>query len=115
MFLVPLLLLDATYFYVTRSFSTDVIRQIQGSVKTPLRIVSILFTYACISALLYVFILQPKRSVGEAFLLGFCVYGIYEGTNRVIFKNWPVTFAVMDTLWGGILFALTTWVSRLKI
>jgi len=27
-----------------------------------------------------------------------------------IFKNYEWNVAIMDTVWGGILFALTTWI-----
>jgi len=112
LFLFVLLVLDGVFLYSTRRFSTDMIRRMQGVEKTPLRIVGIAFTYACIAALLYGVILRPKRSIAEAFFVGFCLYGVYEGTNYSIFKNYPWPFAVMDTLWGGTLFALTTWITR---
>ena len=112
LFIFILLALDAVYLYSTRSISGDLIRRMQGAAKTPLRILSFVFTYACIAALLYFFILRDKRGPAEAFLLGFCVYGIYDGTNYAIFKNWPIQFAIMDTVWGGVLFATTTWLTN---
>ena len=112
LFLLVLLVLDGVYLYSTRRFSGDMIRRMQGAEKTPMRVVGIVVTYACIGALLYYFILRPKRSILEAFFLGFCTYGIYDGTNYAIFKNYPLSFAMMDTIWGGTLFALTTWIVR---
>jgi uncharacterized membrane protein len=112
LFLLVLLVLDGVYLYSTRAFSKDMIRRMQGDEKTPMRIAGIVFTYACIAALLYGVILRENRSVTEAFLLGFFTYGIYDGTNYAIFKNYPLSFAIMDTLWGGTLFALTTWIVR---
>jgi len=110
--LLILLVLDGAYLYSTRRFSAEMIRRMQGGEKTPMRILGIVVTYACIAALVYWFILRPKRSVVEAFLLGLCVYGVYDGTNYAIFKHYPLSFAVMDTVWGGILFALTTYLAR---
>ena len=57
---------------------------------------------------LYYFIILPKRSVWTAFLLGLFVYGVYETTNYSVLNRWPLDLVVMDTVWGGILFALTT-------
>ena len=112
LFIVILLVLDAIYLYSTRSMSGAMILRMQGAAKTPLRIVGIVFVYACIASLYYVFIEKDKRGPGDAFLLGFCVYGIYDGTNYAIFKNYPIPFAVMDTVWGGVLFATTTWLTN---
>jgi uncharacterized membrane protein len=47
----------------------------------------------------------------EAFLLGFCVYAVYDGTNYATFKDWNPKIAILDSLWGGVLF-LILWKSR---
>jgi uncharacterized membrane protein len=61
---------------------------------------------------LYYFILtkskDSKNKVLDAFLLGICIYGVYETTNYATLKKWPIRMLVVDTLWGGVLFALTT-------
>ena len=59
------------------------------------------------------FIIKPNRSVQDAFLLGLVIYGVYETTNYALFKNWYILTVIIDTLWGGILFALTTYIVRL--
>ena len=62
------------------------------------------------------FILNAYNSVMDAFILGIVIYGVFETTNLVLFKKWPTYIAVMDTIWGGILFALTTYIiKKLKI
>ena len=111
LFLLVLLALDFVYLYSTRKFTAGMIRRIQGS-DAIVRFPSAIFTYACIAAVLYVFILREKRTPLEAFVLGFTTYGIYEGTNYTFFKDWSLSLVVMDTLWGGILFALTTWITQ---
>ena len=58
------------------------------------------------------FILSANKSVMDAFILGIVIYGVFETTNVVLFKKWPTYIAVMDTVWGGILFALTTYVIK---
>ena len=57
------------------------------------------------------FIIQPERPVLDAFLLGLVIYTVYASTNYATIKKWDPTLAVMDSLWGGILFALTTYVT----
>ena len=51
----------------------------------------------------------------DAFLLGIVIYGVYESTNYAILKNWNIKAVALDTLWGGILFALTTKVTYLAL
>ena len=59
------------------------------------------------------FIIQPRKSVGDAFLLGTFVYGVYETTNYTLLKNWALLTVFIDTLWGGVLFATTTYIVNL--
>ena len=57
------------------------------------------------------FILTPRRSVSAAFALGIMVYGVYELTSYAIVKDWTIGTVFIDTLWGGILLAATTWIT----
>jgi uncharacterized membrane protein len=43
----------------------------------------------------------------QAFLFGALSYAIYDFTNYATIADFPLSFALVDTLWGGILFALT--------
>ena len=70
----------------------------------------VLFYIALIFGLNY-FIIQPKRSVTDAFILGLFTYFIYEITNYATLKKWSPIFVIKDTLWGGIYFALTTYIT----
>ena len=76
------------------------------------------FNFNCFISLLFFlilglnyFIIKPRRSVQDAFLLGLVIYGVYETTNWALFSNWSVISVIIDTLWGGILFAITTYVT----
>ncbi len=53
------------------------------------------------------FILFYKQSVSKMFLLGLLTYGVYDFTNLTIFNKFDKIFAVYDTIWGGVLFAIT--------
>jgi uncharacterized membrane protein len=39
------------------------------------------------------------------------VYGVYELTSYAIVKDWTIGTVFIDTLWGGILLAATTWIT----
>ena len=56
-------------------------------------------------------IIIPKcSSIEEAFLIGFLVYAVYDSTNFATLKNWDFSIALVDSLWGGVLFALTYYI-----
>jgi len=59
------------------------------------------------------FIIKPRKSVSDAFLLGIVIYGVYETTNYALFTNWSIWTVIIDTLWGGLLFASTTYIVNL--
>ncbi len=38
--------------------------------------------------------------------MGAATYAVYDFTNLATLKNYDFSFAVVDTLWGGVLFAI---------
>lgn len=49
------------------------------------------------------------RGMLLAGLVGFCTYGVYNATNYALFERYSASVALMDTVWGGVLFALTSY------
>lgn len=109
---VILVCLDFIYLSATSGFFQSMIQSIQCGKKMEIRIIGAVLTYICLVALLNVFIFNDNRSVKDAFLMGICVYGVYETTNYAILDKWLKTSVVIDTLWGGILFAGTTYIMK---
>ena len=105
---VLLLILDFSFLYMNRVMYENQVITVQRVILQP-NYVGFLMSYVCILALLCYFIIRPHRSIQDAFLLGFLVYGVFEFTNKAIFKKWEYMTVAIDTLWGGILFGLTTW------
>ena len=68
------------------------------------------FSYLILVAGLYFFVVKDRKNIIYAFLLGLFVYGVYDLTNYATLANWTLEFVVKDTLWGGILFALSTFI-----
>ena len=62
---------------------------------------------------LYYFILKDRKSPLEAMLLGLVIYAVYETTTYALLKNWKLQTVMIDTLWGGTLFYLTTYFTYL--
>jgi uncharacterized membrane protein len=104
---VFLLLLILDFLWIGLVFKdrfSTMIFNVQGS-PMEARINSAIVAYILLFILAVVFL--PKLSnIGEAFLLGFCVYGVYDATNYATLKNWNLYLALADSVWGGILFAL---------
>jgi uncharacterized membrane protein len=104
--------IDFIYLNITSNYFSNQIKIIQGS---PIKM-NFLATLLCYIFLIFginYFIIKPNRSVQDAFLLGLVIYGVYETTNMALFSKWSWLTVFMDTLWGGILFALTTYIVRL--
>ena len=73
--------------------------------------------YAAIACYLFItislnyFILSSNKSPFDAFILGVCIYGVYETVNLATFNKWKLKAAIIDTVWGGILLYLTTYLT----
>ena len=70
------------------------------------------FSYLCIIILLNYFVLLRSGTLFDAFLLGTLTYGVYDITNMALFKDWDMTLAIIDTIWGGTLFTFTTFITN---
>jgi uncharacterized membrane protein len=99
--------LDAVYLNLTKEYFNKQVQLIQGT-KIQFNLLAALLCYIFLIYGLNYFIIRPRRSASDAFLLGLIIYGVYETTNWAIFTKWSPLTVIMDTLWGGILFWLTT-------
>lgn len=107
---VSMLALDGIYLMLTKSFFHNQIRLIQGS-SMVIRMVPALLVYISATLGLYYFILNPRRPIKDAFILGFVIYSIFELTNMAIFDKWWIQTVLLDSIWGAILFSLTTYIT----
>jgi len=109
---IAMLALDFVYLSAFANFFNSLVRSIQG---TPIKFnpLGAILCYILLIGGLNYFIISPKRSLMDAFLLGLVIYGVYETTNYTILQKWNMQAVALDTLWGGILFALTTKITYL--
>jgi uncharacterized membrane protein len=105
------LLFDGIYIYSTAGYFDKQINMVQGS-TIRVNLLGTFITYIFLLAGLNYFILSPNKSWKEAAILGLFVYGVYEYTNLSILKSWKWETTVMDTLWGGVLFGATTFLTQ---
>jgi uncharacterized membrane protein len=52
---------------------------------------------------------KPGQTIVPAAVLGLASYGTFEFTNYAILADWALQMVVTDTIWGGVLTAITAW------
>jgi len=124
---VIILALDAVFLTLFKEFFARQVMLVQGTAMK-VNIPSAAVCYVLMVVGLYYFILRhiiiPNATnaaasvqtmrIGDgikaAFFLGILVYGVYETTTLAILSNWSPVTALVDTTWGGTLFALSTYI-----
>ena len=106
---IVMISLDFVYLNVMKEYFINQVKMVQGS---PLKVnyLGAAICYIFLITGLNYFIIKPRKSVTDAFLLGLVIYGVYETTNYALFSNWSLISVIIDTLWGGLLFASTAYV-----
>jgi uncharacterized membrane protein len=74
--------------------------------------IGLVITYLLVPFSLYYFIIKEKKSVEDAFILGLCIYGVFDFTNLSVLDKYELNFAVIDTLYGGTMFAFITYLLK---
>jgi len=101
--------IDSFYLNIMKSYFSKQIQSVQGT-PPKLNFLGAAFCYVFLIVGLNYFIIKPRKSVNEAFLLGVVIYGVYETTNYALLNKWSMLTVIIDTLWGGVLFASTTYI-----
>jgi len=105
---ILLVVIDSIYIGIVGQKFGKMIEKIQGGKPMVFNMLGAIIAYVFLIIGLYVFIIKEKQPIWKAFVLGLVIYGVYEGTNYAIIQEWKPWAVVLDTLWGGILFAITT-------
>jgi uncharacterized membrane protein len=109
---IVMVTIDYVYLYLFKGYFSNQVKNVQGS-PLSMNYLAAAICYIFLILGLNYFIIKPRRSVQDAFLLGLVIYGVYETTSWALFKNWSVFTVILDTLWGASLFAITTYVVKL--
>jgi len=104
---IAMLLLDAVYLSTFSDFFNNIVKTVQGS-RIKFKLSGAVLCYMLLIGGLYYFIISQHKSVKDAFIFGIVIYGVYETTTYAILDKWSPWAVLLDTTWGGILFALTT-------
>ena len=105
---IIVVLLDSIYLTASKKHFANQILIVQSKPMS-VQMLPVIVTYCILVFGLYYFIIKERKSVMDAALLGFVIYGVYEFTNKSIIKDWTYFTAILDVSWGTILFGLTTY------
>ena len=97
--LLLLVLIDLPWLLFIGETAQKLVTRIQGS-PIELRYIPALVVYLALA-----YLVMNTESPTEAFKVGVAVYAVYDFTNLAMFKNYTLSFAIMDSLWGGVLMA----------
>jgi len=82
--------------------------------QSPNLIAALVFYVIYLLALLYLIVIPAlNQKIGyqllatQSFIFGFTAYATYDLTNLAVMKGYPVSMAIADMLWGGLLTMLT--------
>ena len=105
---------DLVFFYFVKDIFNNQVNLIQGApiLLDKKMVIGSAMTYLVISLGFYKFIVLGKKMWMDAFLLGMFMNGVYEMTNYALFAKWRIQTAIIDILWGGVLFTLIFWIHK---
>ena len=112
---VILVLIDSVYLNVISGEFGKMLGKIQGS-KMEVNMGAAVVVYVALVGVWYVFIHPEikkkglKEALCKAFILGLCTYAIYDFTNMALLKDYRLDLAVIDSIWGGLLFSVSTYI-----
>lgn len=107
--LVFYLAIDIFYVLNSKSYYSGVVKKIQNEpmIVPTNRIWSAIVSYMCLAIgwffLVAPFIEKSKVWYEAAFygaIYGIAVYGVFNTTNHVMFKNYNLSVVLRDTIWG---------------
>jgi uncharacterized membrane protein len=107
---IIMLVLDGIFLGMNRDMFALQVAEVQR-VVLEVKYLGAVLCYALLIFGLYYFIIKDRRPVIDAMILGFVIYGVYETTTYALLKKWKLQTMMIDTLWGGILFGLTTMIT----
>ena len=105
-----MLVIDIMWITLNRKRYRETIKKATGQ-DIKLSFFGLILSYA---SLIFSFIYFSKKLNNniDIAVLGLCLYAVWNTTNMAIFKNWDFMTALMDTLWGGILFGSTYYFNK---
>ena len=108
---VTLVVVDIGFLYFMGPYFGKMVKSIQGN-DMVLNNLTAFITYVILVLQIYYFIISKNASYTDAFILGSTTYAIFDFTNLSVFKNYNINIALVDSIWGGVLYMLVTFIFR---
>lgn len=99
--------LDVPWLIFNMASFNTIVRSIQGGRSPKFRPAAGIPVYLALA-----YLIGHANSLTEAFLIGVTVYAVYDFTVIFAFAHYPVSTAVADVVWGGVLLAATHWIIK---
>lgn len=99
------ILVDLPYIAIMYETYQKIIYNIQGF-EMDVKTLGFLLCYLFIAFQFYYFVVKKKMGMQDAFVLGLTSYAIYDFTTYALLDKYPLNVALIDTLWGGVLYSL---------
>ena len=113
LFSVIMLVLDAVYLNMIAGEFGKMIGKIQGSKMEVnmilLRLSMLLWYWHGTLSFTHIGKKDLKDVMCRAFILGLCIYATYDFTNMAIIKGYRLDLSLIDSVWGGVLYATSTY------
>lgn len=96
--MIVMAIIDAPWLWFTANIIKDPFYTTGGGMK---------LWAAIIVYIALAYLLLRQTNVKDAFFTGMATYAVYDFTVLAVRSDFRWTSAVLDTLWGGVLFAVT--------
>ena len=105
-----MLIVDFIWIIINRKRYNESIKKATGQ-DIKLSFFGIILSY---TSLIFSFIYFSKKLNNniDITILGICLYAVWNTTNMAIFKDWSYITALIDTIWGGVLFGSTYYADK---
>lgn len=111
---ITLLVLDILWIQIFMANKYKImIPKIQNGIPLKMNYISAILAYIFMLVALNIFVISKKFTNIEAFIFGVCLYAVYDFTAGAILKNWNFHLAIIDILWGGIVFMSANFIANL--
>lgn len=108
--LLLLLMIDIPFlFFINNKMYIKQFERIQGAyvVSQSRFITSAIIVYLILAFAILYFAINTS-SVMNGFLIGFCIYSVYNFTNLATISQWGYWESIVDTIWGTVLCGVIT-------
>ena len=115
------IMIDIPYLYINNDLYKKKTLAISGKSYPKNRYYSALIVYIAIALGITIFVL-PKIDTTKTTeirfrdalfyggLFGLISYSIFDFTNHFIFEGWDIYVSLMDTIWGGLLITIVSFI-----